>query len=249
MSQAGFALTISALAGFSTVIGAVVALFLRPSQRVLSFTLGFAAGIMMAVSLSELFPEGCEQVMQSFPTLWGMVAVICACMVGMLSGCMLDVMLAEPAEGSGSLYRLGIFSMLALLLHNLPEGMAVFLSGCNDRRMGLSLGFAIALHNFPEGISVAMPVLASGRGRARAFWLAALSAAAEPFGALIAWLFLAPYITQTGLALVYLGIAGLMLYIAVAELIPASLSYRHKSFGIGGTFCGILVMLFGILLF
>lgn len=249
MTQAFFALTVSALAGFATVGGAFFALAVRPKAKMISFFLGFAAGVMLSVSLSELFWEGCSVVLNETPGIWGALVSLFACTVGLLIACMLDVLLASAEKGNSSLFRLGIFSMVAIIVHNLPEGMAVFLTSVSDSALGSSMAAAIALHNFPEGIAIAVPVAAAGKKPLHALAMATVAAAAEPLGALLAWWFVGPWITPLRLGLCYLIIAGLMLYIAVSELLPASFDAGSKPMGVFGCFFGILLMLWGIIIF
>lgn len=244
------ALLLSLAAGLATVVGGVMAVVVRrPGQGLLAGALGFSGGIMMTVSLADLVPEAAATLLRVFPHAAGAMALTAACVGGMLTASLLDVLLPEGGKGEGdTLFRLGLFSMLALLIHNLPEGAAVFLSGSTDLRMGASLALAIALHNVPEGISVAMPVLSATGSRAKAIGMSAVSGLAEPAGALLACVFLRPFLNETGLALLYAAIAGLMLYIVFAELAPASLSRGKNGCALLGTLLGVLVMVVSIAL-
>lgn len=132
---------------------------------------------------------------------------------------------------------MGLLSMIVLLVHNLPEGVAVFLSGNSDLHAGLVLCAAIALHNIPEGISVAMPLTAAGEGRGGALLMAAVSGFAEPVGALLAWRFLAGRLGESGLALIYCGVGGLMTALSFGELLPAAWRTGRR----GPAFCGVLL--------
>ncbi len=242
-------LVLSAAAGGATVIGALLAVMVRrPKASLLTLALGFSAGVMLSVSLLELLPDAVGVLMFEMPGLAGTAVAVFSCAAGMLCSQLLDSVLPggferDRAQRERQLLRLGVFSMLALMLHNLPEGMAVFLSASRDVKMGLKLCAAIALHNIPEGISVAMPVYAALDRRAPALLLAAVSGAAEPLGALLALRFLQPVLTERGLAMMFCGIAGLMSAIAVAELLPAALCGKQTGYGVAGVLFGILLML------
>lgn len=247
-------LALSAAAGGATVIGALLAVMVRrPKSWLLTLSLGFSAGVMLSVSLLELLPEAVEVLLFEMPGLAGTAAAVFSCSAGMLCSQLLDSVLPGGVEPGGAhkeqLMRLGLFSMLALMLHNLPEGMAVFLSASQNVKLGLKLCAAIALHNIPEGISVAMPVYAALDRRAPALGLAALSGAAEPLGALLAMRFLQPVLTQRGLAMIFCGIGGLMSAISVAELLPTALCSKRPSYGVVGVLFGILLMLVNCCLF
>ncbi|MDF3003894.1 MAG: zupT [Oscillospiraceae bacterium] len=248
-------LVLSVAAGGATVIGALLAVAVRrPKSSLLTLALGFSAGVMLAVSLLELLPQAAQVLLFEMPGLAGTAVVVFSCSAGMLCSQLLDSALPCRLEQIGAqreqrLMRLGLFSMLALMLHNLPEGMAVFLSASQNARMGLKLCAAIALHNIPEGISVAMPVYAALHRRTPALFLATISGAAEPLGALLALRFLQPVLTERGLAMMFCGIAGLMSAISVSELLPEALCSKQPGYGVAGVLFGILLMLINCCVF
>lgn len=248
-------LVLSVAAGGATVIGALFAVAVRrPKSSLLTFALGFSAGVMLAVSLLELLPQAAQVLLFEMPGPAGTAVVVFSCSAGMLCSPLLDSALPCRLEQIGAqreqrLMRLGLFSMLALMLHNLPEGMAVFLSASQNAKMGLKLCAAIALHNIPEGISVAMPVYAALNRRAPALFLATISGAAEPLGALLALHFLQPVLTERGLAMMFCGIAGLMSAISVSELLPEALCSKQPGYGVAGVLFGILLMLVNLCVF
>lgn len=248
-------LILSTAAGGATMIGALLAVAIRrPKDSLLTFALGFSGGVMLAVSLLDLLPHAIGILLFEMPGVAGTAVVTFACAAGMLCSQLLDTMLPEePRRIKGKreqqLMRLGIFSMIALLLHNLPEGMAVFLGASKSAKLGLELCAAISLHNIPEGIAVAMPVYAATQRRIPALFLAAISGVAEPLGALIAWRFLLPVLTERGLAMMFCSIAGLMSAISVSELLPAALCKKELGYGVAGILFGILLMLVNCCLF
>lgn len=241
-----FALTLSAAAGFATVIGAVFAVLKRNfSKKSVAFALGFSAGMMTAVSLTDLLPQAINTIAFEMPGAAGTVACCCAYTAGVLVSRLLDIMLpsAQGAQGEGALMRLGIFSAVALMIHNLPEGMAVFLSTGQNRKLGVRLCAAIALHNIPEGIAIALPIFRASKSRLAALLPAALSAAAEPLGALLAWRFLLPYLNGSTVALMFCGIAGLMTAISFFELLPEAMNISDKNISAAGAVCAAAVVL------
>lgn len=235
-------LVLSAAAGSATMIGAFLAVLKKPNGKQLSFALGFSGGVMTAVSMLDLLPQGMSAALMAIPGAAGAIACCCACAAGMLTARLLDMLL--PEKGGNGLFRLGIFSALAITLHNFPEGIAVFLSADRDVSLGIRLCAAIALHNIPEGITVALPIRASGKSRKKALFTAAMSALSEPLGALLAMAFLRPYVTESGLALIFCGIAGLMTAISFGELFPRSFCGKTGINGVFGALFGVIIMLF-----
>ena len=118
--------------------------------------------------------------------------------------------------------------MIAIIAHNLPEGIATFLSSQSNSKLGLMLTIAIALHNIPEGISIAIPIFYSTNCKAKAFLYTLLSGLSEPLGAVLAFLFLSPIVTPLMMGFLLAIIAGIMLHISFYELLQESLSYQIK---------------------
>ena len=115
-----------------------------------------------------------------------------------------------------SLFRVGLVSTIALMIHNFPEGIATFVSGYQDAALGISVTLAIALHNIPEGIAIAMPIYFATKSRAKALKYSFLSGMAEPLGAFISFLFLKPFINDLVLGIVFAVVSGIMMYISFA---------------------------------
>lgn len=141
-----------------------------------------------------------------------------------------------------NLFRVGFVSTLAIGLHNFPEGIATFMAGYDNLALGLSITLAIAMHNIPEGISVAIPIYFSTGSIGKAFKYTFLSGIAEPIGALLAFLILKPYINDFSLGAIFSVISGIMLYIAIEELIPSSRQYGYIRTALISTFIGIILM-------
>lgn len=244
------ALLLSFGAGLSTLLGALV--IFAPNHKnetLVTISLGFAAGVMISVSFTDLFPNA-ESLFQavSGPKLGVLISVGCL-LGGILLAAGLDKLVPhqEYDEATGeaphqNLFRVGFVSMLAIGLHNFPEGIATFMAGYENMTLGLSIAIAIALHNIPEGISVAMPIYFATGSRKKAFYYTFLSGVAEPIGALLAFLVLKPFISDALLGAMFGIVAGIMLYISIEELIPSSRQYGHDRQALIATFAGILLM-------
>ena len=128
---------------------------------------------------------------------------------------------SENTDNKG-LYKIGIISMVAIVLHNIPEGIATFITSTNNLKLGLTITIAIALHNIPEGISIAVPIYHATNNKLKAFLYALLSGMSEVLGSILAYLFLAPLINDHVMKALYAIIAGIMIHISVYELIPGA---------------------------
>ena len=153
------------------------------------------------------------------------------------------------------LMRMGLFTALAIAIHNLPEGLVTFMAALQDPALGVAIAVAVALHNIPEGISVSVPIFYATGNRKKAFAYSVLSGLAEPFGAVIAYMMLRIIFTGSAgvipphlMGILFGGVAGIMVYISLDELLPTSRAYGkgHDSlFGLAG---GMLVMALSLLL-
>ena len=141
-----------------------------------------------------------------------------------------------------NLYRVGFVSMLAMMLHNFPEGIATFMAGYTDPTLGVSIGLAIAFHNIPEGISVAMPIYFATGDKVTALKYTFISGIAEPIGAILAFAVLKPFISEVVLGAIFAVVAGIMIYISFEELIPTSRQYGHRRTALWSSFVGICIM-------
>ncbi|WP_035280771.1 zinc transporter ZupT [Brevibacterium album] len=146
------------------------------------------------------------------------------------------------------LLRTGMLTALAITVHNFPEGFATFVAALSDPRAALPVVAAIALHNIPEGIAVAVPVYHATGSRMRALLLSTASGLAEPAGALLGWMLLAPFLTPAVMSGVLAGVAGVMIMICAKELIPAAFAQAHRRTAVLGMLAGALVMQISLML-
>ena len=162
----------------------------------------------------------------------------------------------DHSPGHTRLMRMGLFTALAIGIHNFPEGLATFLAALHDPTLGVAIAFAIALHNIPEGISVSVPIFYATGNRKKAFILSLLSGLAEPVGAISVYLVLhffwgwqTALIPQSFMAIMFGGVAGIMVYISLDELLPTSRAYGKGHDCIIGLVSGMAVMALSLLMF
>ncbi len=246
---------LTVLAGLSTGIGSTFAYFIKkPKMIYLSFSLGFSAGVMVYVSFVELLPQALYQV--------GEIMTITAFFIGILFIAMIDMVIPEKknphsfiglsngvaSEFDKTLMRTGLFTALAIGIHNFPEGLATFGTALSDVKLGVVIALAIAIHNIPEGISVSMPIFYATKNKKKAFTYSFLSGIAEPIGAVIGFLILMPFLSGGVLYSLLAFVGGIMVYISLDELLPIAHKYGHGHTVIFGVVLGMLIMALSLLL-
>lgn len=264
-SRVVFAFLLTVAAGLSTGLGSVLGLFNRGfSPRVLSIALSFSAGVMLYVSFVEILPKARVILSGPLGNQPGHALAVLALFAGMGAIALIDRLLPlpEPAlspalqasrdrdpQSKANLLRTGLFSALAIAIHNFPEGLLTFLGALSSPRLGIGIAIAIAIHNIPEGLAVSAPIYYATGSRRQAFWISMASGMAEPLGALVGYLFLRSVLTDTLLGLVFASVAGVMIYICFDELLPtAQRLASHHHLMIGGVLAGMAVMSISLVL-
>jgi ZIP family zinc transporter len=144
---------------------------------------------------------------------------------------------------------MGIFTALAIAIHNFPEGIATFMAGLSDVSIAIPIAVAIAIHNIPEGIAVSVPISYGTGSRKRGFFLSFLSGLAEPVGALLAWFILMPFMSDRLFGFLFAGVAGIMVFISIDELLPTAREYGLHHHAVYGFLAGMAIMAFSLFLF
>lgn len=248
MNQVTYAFLITTLAGLSTMIGSLLIFYKRKTTNIITSSLAFAAGVMICVSLTDLIPESINLLKEKFYIIPTILLCLIFIVVGIILSMGIDKYLPENKENS-KLYRVGIISMLAIILHNIPEGIATFMASNTNISLGISLAIAIAFHNIPEGISISIPIYYATNSRLKALGYTFLSGMSELIGAVITYLFLSKLINPISMGILFSIIAGIMTHIAIYELIPTSLNYQNKKLTISSFIIGVGVMLLNHFIF
>lgn len=258
------AFSITLFAGLSTAFGAVIAFFSKSKDTLfLSVGLGFSAGVMIYVSFVEIIPKSQEAFAELFSQNYAEAIALLCFFAGIGLTAFIDRVIPqdinphEPKTNSelsvlkegnkhsvlkSSLHRTGLFTALAITIHNFPEGFATFVAAVDDLTLGLTIAFAIAIHNIPEGMAVSLPIYHATGDRKKAFYYAAGSGVAEPLGAVIGFFLLLPLMGDATLGIIFGMVAGIMIYISFDELLPSARVYGNEHTTIGGIVLGMFVM-------
>lgn len=248
MSNVTLSLLISFLAGISTFIGGLVVFIkFKDKNKFLAFSLSFSLSVMLSISVFELIPE-------SIMTLLNKMSFLLVFLSGLFMFVLGKILVSKITHkthllSGNSLYRVGVLSMIALMIHNFPEGIATFMASYNDISTGISLGIAIMLHNIPEGISIAVPVYYATGSKKRGLFLTLVSGLAEPLGAFVSYILLKNYINDVTISLVLILVAGIMMSLAIDEMIPEVNKYNNKVISIIGMILGLILVLINLYLF
>ncbi|NDW09156.1 zinc transporter ZupT [Dysgonomonas sp. 520] len=258
-----FAFILTAIAGLSTGIGSLIALVAKHTNtKFLCASLGFSAGVMIYVSFMEMMPGALTQLTDVFGEKPATLYMILAFFGGIAFINLIDFAIPEtavnPHEITGvedmkneknTLKRTGLFVAISIAIHNFPEGIATFTSALGSLDVAIPITVAIAIHNIPEGIAVAVPIYHATGSRKKAFWYSFLSGLAEPFGALIAYLFLLQFWSPAVSGIVLAAVAGIMVFISLDELLPSAEKYGKHHISIMGLISGMLIMAVSLYLF
>lgn len=250
------ALLLSFLAGAATAVGGLLAFVIKKENlSVLSLGLGFSAGVMIYVSFMEILPHATHSLAGLYgekPGAWLGTGIF---FLGIVLAWLIDTLLPShhveehTLDKSAKLKHLGLFTALALAIHNFPEGLATFMASMQDASLGVSIAVAVAIHNVPEGVAVALPVYHSTGSRSKAFWYSALSGMAEPVGAVLGFFLLRSLLHEAAFGVLFGLVAGIMTYIALDELLPTAHEYGEGHKVIWGVVGGMMVMAVSLLLF
>lgn len=267
------AFIMTGLAGLTTLLGTVLLFFTKKTNtKFLSASLGFSAGAMIFISFVDIIPKAIDQLSTTYSDKKSLFFAILAFFGGMLILAIIDKVIPEsnnPHEMSSqgdiekvqvlthdeklqkdkaALKKMGVFTALAITIHNFPEGIATFISAVKDPSLGLPIAVAIAIHNIPEGISVAVPIYYGSGSKSQAFLYSFISGIAEPIGGLFAYFIFLDNATPVTIGLVFAAVAGIMAFISLDELLPAAEEYGNHHTTMYGSIAGMAFMALSLVL-
>ena len=232
---------ITFLAGISTTIGYFF-IYLKPKNvnGFIGFSLAFSGSIMFFISLFELIPDGFFYLLKEYNLFIATIVLLGMLIIGNLIIKIIDRFTSK--NNSNSLEKIGILSMIGLMIHNMPEGILTFLSSTININLGIKLSVAIMLHNIPEGIAIAIPTYYGTNKKSRAFIYTLISGFAETIGAVVAYLFLYRFLSNLLISLILLFVSGIMVSISFNEIFKEVEKYSKKNIVLG-TLLGLIVVI------
>lgn len=266
MNNIILAFGLTCIAGLSTGIGSAIAFFAKKTNtKFLSLSLGFSAGVMIYVSMVEIFNEAKNTLVAELGLISGSWLTVASFFGGIFIIAIIDHVVpsaenphemyklenigASKGQTESNLLRTGKFTALAVAIHNFPEGLATFVSALQDPAIAIPITVAIAIHNIPEGIAVSVPVYYATNDKKKAFLYSFASGLSEPIGALIGYLILMPFLNNVLFGIIFGMVAGIMVYISLDELLPSAHEYGEHHLAIYGVIAGMAIMALSLLLF
>ncbi|HPV88607.1 MAG TPA: zinc transporter ZupT [Bacteroidales bacterium] len=258
---------LSLLAGLATLIGFFITFIAKKTNRkLLSFSLGLSAGVMIYVAFVEIFVESRSILAKNLGERQGLLLTVIFFFIGMAIIALIDrfvpscgnpheaYSVEELDEGvtcmkKPGLMKMGIMTAIAIAVHNFPEGIATFMAALENPTLGIAIATAIAIHNIPEGIAISIPIYYATGSRKKAFGITLLSGLAEPLGALLTYLILMPFFTPVVMGCLFAVVAGIMVFISIDELLPGAHKYGEHHVAIYGLISGMAVMALSLILF
>lgn len=197
-------------------------------NRFLSISLSFSAIVMILISIFDLIPNSFFYLVLKYK-FYGLFISILVFIIGIVLIKFSNKIINRLEEKGSSLYKLGIISAVVLMLHNIPEGIITFLTSTNDLKIGLKVATSITLHNIPEGICIGVPIYYSTKKVGKAIKTTLISGLSEPLGAILCYLFLYKYINNTILNIIFILVAGIMISLAINDILKESIKYSNKN--------------------
>lgn len=243
-------LILSTLAGLSTLIGAIPIFFKikeKNLNKFISFCLSFSIAIMISISILDLIPTSFFEIVNFYGIGKTLIILLIAFIISYIIITYLSSLVEKESKGI-DLYKLGILNMIVLILHNLPEGIATFLSSYHSIDLGLRLSIAIMLHNIPEGISIAVPIYYATGSRKSAIKSTLISGLSEPLGAILAFVFLKKFVSELMISIVLIVVAGLMITLSIQEMLPRALKYKENKWIYLGLITGTILVIVNVII-
>ena len=233
------ALLLPLLSSFSTLLG-LVPIYIKTNrvEEFISFSLSLSLSVMIFISLFDLIPSSVPIILNNYSLIYGVIISILIFILGYFTIYLIE----NRIKNNNSLYKIGIISFIALILHNLPEGIIVYISTYKNIKLGLKMGLSIMLHNIPEGIEISLPLYYSNVTKNRVVILTFISGFSEFLGALLTHFFLKNYINEIILSFTLLFVSGLMISLSINNIFKELKRYKNTPKYIG-VLIGIVISL------
>lgn len=239
-----YPLIITSIAGIATLLGNILLFVnLKYKDNLISFALGLSFIVMLMISVFDLIPEGL--VLGRLEVGDTKILFIITLLL-LLIGYFIVSIIERKIKNNDNLYKIGLLSMISLLIHNIPEGILCALTSSTNLEVGVRFSFMIMIHNIPEGICISLPIYYATKNRGKAFLYTLISSFGEITGALIALLFLNKFLNNSLLYVILIVVAGIMITLSILKILKEGLTYRRYFYLILGIIIGFIIVILTI---
>ena len=225
------------IAGLFITLGALIVLVLKNNEKFVHFSISMAFGVIVSLISMELFPEAKEHLCDSFGNMFGYVILVFCIILGAAILKILDLFVPDHEQHGHSkkseqnnLYHIGVVSSVALILHNIIEGMSIYGVSSNSLEMGLMMTIGVGFHNIPMGIVITSMFNHSIKDRRSKFILLLLGISLSTLVGGVIMIFLSSLITDAFLGILLGFTLGMLLYILLFELLHEVVEYKNRKF-------------------
>ena len=237
---------LTTIAGLSTLLGTIpIFIKIKNENKLISASCSFASGVMLSISILDLIPESLNYLYKEINIYTIFISFIFIT-IGIIISFIIDKSV-DKINNDNNLYKVGILSMIVIILHNIPEGIITYIVSNKNIILGISICISIAIHNIPEGVSIAIPIYYSTKSKTKAILYTLLSSLSELLGAIITYLFLKKYMNNLIIGIILSITAGIMIQISINKLYPESKNYNGKRATLF-FIIGFIFMIFSLLL-
>ena len=231
---------LTSIAGLSTILGYFIIYIKGNKNKIISLTLAFASGVMLTISVTDLIPSSFTY-LKDYNFFFKLLLITFSFILGIFLSYYISLKVEK--EHTNSLKKIGIISMLAIILHNIPEGIITFMVTGINLNLGIKLVIAISLHNIPEGISIAIPLFYATKKKLKTFLMVLISGLSEILGAILSYLFLSKFMNNFLIGNIFSLIAGIMINISLTEILPETFKYQENKYLYLGFSLGVIIMI------
>lgn len=260
-------LGLTTIVGLSMGLGSLLSFIVdETNKRFLALSLSFSAGIMIYVSFMAILPEGIELIESATGGHNGELIALAGFFGGMLIVAIMEKFVHKfgghihghdhgdhedlHEHDDEHLSKLGLMSAVAIAIHNLPEGLAIFTAGLKDISMAIPIAAAVILHNIPLSIAISVPIYHSTGSKRKAFTYSLVVGLCQPLGAIIGYAFLSRFFNDFVFGVLFSIVAGIMIFVSLDELLPSSQKYEEDHhISVYGAIAGMIVMALSLVFF
>lgn len=253
-----YGLFLTFVIGLFIMFGTLIVFCTKNNEKFINFSISIAFGVMTTLVLSELLPESLELIGEKLSSAWTIVTVITLAIFGIIILKILDHFIPNHEhdhDGHGTkkehqknLYHIGIVSSIALVLHNIIEGMAIYGTTTNSMQLGLLVSLGVGLHNIPMGMVIASTFYNTNKNMRKTIIISFIISISTFLGGIIMFLFSTTLVNDLTLGILFAITLGMLIYIVIFELLPQIYHTKNKSLTFLGIILGVLILLVSVVL-